>query len=397
MKYKFIYYPEYELEYSGLIKKQTPLNHILNIRLLMFLCDHVVLPPSHLLNISNDNILSLITYLQGFFYAGKIVTTHYSSGIEDYFYSRIERIQDPIVKKAKSIQVDQIKKDLLHSEVVYNRSDEGTQLFLFDSHLKDLIQNSSVSKKKSILLLNHIQAISDKTGDPIYSNQFRAVIKDLLINQDITKQQSRYFLNLMSRTYYSIGTYTMNTLVSYNDYFSQIDLHNSLLETHKGATNLIVDPHFLRKLFDMMGISSQDLNRLTVVDYQTIMSLKAWENFMTIFDRLYSNAQDLEELLKNRELTLAAYKKKKEKAFKLLDVATIDLFLPTLLSSSPAPVGIGVLLVISLLRKFLPLTRKFESFVQRNTTDKIVNRIEQCNDPLLEFGYRLNEFIQELK
>ena len=397
MKYKFIYYPESELEYSGLIKKQTPLNHILNIRLLMFLCDHVVLPPSHLLNISNDNILSLITYLQGFFYAGKIVTTHYSSGIEDYFYSRIERIQDPIVKKAKSIQVDQIKKDLLHSEVVYNRSDEGTQLFLFDSHLKDLIQNSSVSKKKSILLLNHIQAISDKTGDPIYSNQFRAVIKDLLINQDITKQQSRYFLNLMSRTYYSIGTYTMNTLVSYNDYFSQIDLHNSLLETHKGATNLIVDPHFLRKLFDMMGISSQDLNRLTVVDYQTIMSLKAWENFMTIFDRLYSNAQDLEELLKNRELTLAAYKKKKEKAFKLLDVATIDLFLPTLLSSSPAPVGIGVLLVISLLRKFLPLTRKFESFVQRNTTDKIVNRIEQCNDPLLEFGYRLNEFIQELK
>ncbi len=397
MKYKFIYYPEYELEYSGLIKKQTPLNHILNIRLLMFLCDHVVLPPSHLLNISNDNILSLITYLQGFFYAGKIVTTHYSSGIEDYFYSRIERIQDPIVKKAKSIQVDQIKKDLLHSEVVYNRSDEGTQLFLFDSHLKDLIQNSSVSKKKSILLLNHIQAISDKTGDPIYSNQFRAVIKDLLINQDITKQQSRYFLNLMSRTYYSIGTYTMNTLVSYNDYFSQIDLHNSLLETHKGATNLIVDPHFLRKLFDMMGISSQDLNRLTVVDYQTIMSLKAWENFMTICDRLYSNAQDLEELLKNRELTLAAYKKKKEKAFKLLDVATIDLFLPTLLSSSPAPVGIGVLLVISLLRKFLPLTRKFESFVQRNTTDKIVNRIEQCNDPLLEFGYRLNEFIQELK
>ena len=396
MKYKFIYYPEYELEYSGLIKKQTPLNHILNIRLLMFLCDHVVLPPSHLLNISNDNILSLITYLQGFFYAGKIVTTHYSSGIEDYFYSRIERIQDPIVKKAKSIQVDQIKKDLLHSEVVYNRSDEGTQLFLFDSHLKDLIQNSSVSKKKSILLLNHI-AISDKTGDPIYSNQFRAVIKDLLINQDITKQQSRYFLNLMSRTYYSIGTYTMNTLVSYNDYFSQIDLHNSLLETHKGATNLIVDPHFLRKLFDMMGISSQDLNRLTVVDYQTIMSLKAWENFMTIFDRLYSNAQDLEELLKNRELTLAAYKKKKEKAFKLLDVATIDLFLPTLLSSSPAPVGIGVLLVISLLRKFLPLTRKFESFVQRNTTDKIVNRIEQFNDPLLEFGYRLNEFIQELK
>jgi len=393
---KYIYYPEYELEYRGLIKRVTPTNHNLNIRLLMFLCDHVILPPSHLLNTSSDNILSMITNLQDFFYAGKIVTTRYPSGIEDYFDSRIERIQDSAARQSKTIQADLIKNNLLNHEVEHNQSDEKTQLYLFDSHVRELLQNSSVYKKKSHLLLDHMQALSDKTGEAVYSNQLKAIIDGLLNNQDITKQQSGYFLDLMSRAYYYSGTYTMNTLVSYNSYFSKINLQSNLLETHTGATNLIVDPMFLRRLFGTMGISPQDLSCLSAKDYQCIMSLKAWENFITIFNKLYTDAQDLEELLKHRELTLVACTGKKEKVFKLLDAAAIDLFAPMLLSSAPVPVGIGVLFVISLLRKFFPPAARLESFVQRNTTDKIIDRIERSNDPLSEFGYKLSKLIQEL-
>lgn len=122
---KYIYYPEYELEYTNLLGNRNSANHILNIRLLMFLCDHVILPPSHLLYTSNENILSLINNLRDFFGVGKIVTTCYQNGIDDYFASRIERIHDPILKFAKEIQVKQIKEELFfNNNAEHNRSDE---------------------------------------------------------------------------------------------------------------------------------------------------------------------------------------------------------------------------------------------------------------------------------
>lgn len=391
---KYIYYPEYELEYRGLIP--TPTNHNLNIRLLMFLCDHVILPPSHLLSTSTDNMLSLIKHLQEFFYAGKIVTTRYPNGIDNYFDSRIERIQDPVARQAQMVRTKQIKDLLINEQVEHNQSDEKMQLSLFDSRVKELIHASSLHKKKSLLLLDQIQSISDKTGEPIYSSQLRVVIENLLNNRDITQRQSNYFLNLMSRAYYYSGTYTMNTLVSYNDYFDSIKLHDNLLETHTGATNLIVNPYFLSKLFGVMGISSQDLYRLTVADYQSLMSQKVWNEFMAIFDQLYNSAQELDELLSRRELTLAALKDKKDRTFRYLDAAFFDVFLNILLGFLPFPFGSGASIVIALLRNFSPMAKNVRTFIQQNSTDKIMDRLERSRDPLFAFGYELNKCIRNL-
>lgn len=394
---KYIYYPEYELEYRNLLGRGIFTNHILNIRLLMFLCDHVILPPSHLLYTSSENILSLICHLQEFFDAGKIVTTHYPSGIDDYFDSRIERIRNPVSRLEKEIQVKEIKSKLLFNHnVEHNQSDEKTQLSLFDTRVKELILASPIHKKKSLLLLERMKAISEKTGEPVYSNQFRNILADLLDSRDITKQQNRYFLDLMSNAYYYSGTYTMNTLVSYNNYFAKINLQNSLSNTHSRATNLIVDPHFLQRLFEAIGINIQDICRLGVVDYQKIMSHKSWGNFIAIFDELYTSAQALEELLKQKKSLIEVYKGKKEKVSMFLDIITNGLFLNVLLASTPPPIGIGVPLVISLLRGFFTPMKKFEMFVKRNTTDKILDLIERNNDPLYEFSYRLNTIIREL-
>ena len=174
---KYIYYPEYELEYRNLLGRGISTNHILNIRLLMFLCDHVILPPSHLLYTSSENILALICHLQEFFDAGKIVTTRYSSGIDNYFDSRIERIQNPVSRLEKENQVNQIKNKLLFNHnVEHNQSDEKTQLSLFDTRVKELILTSPTHKKKSLLLLDRMEAISDITGEPVYSNQFRHIL-----------------------------------------------------------------------------------------------------------------------------------------------------------------------------------------------------------------------------
>lgn len=362
----------------------------------MFLCDHVILPPSHLLSTSTDNMLSLIKHLQEFFYAGKIVTTRYPNGIDNYFDSRIERIQDPVARQAQMVRTKQIMDLLINEQVEHNQSDEKMQLSLFDSRVKELIHASSLHKKKSLLLLDQIQSISDKTGEPIYSSQLRVVIENLLNNRDITQRQSNYFLNLMSRAYYYSGTYTMNTLVSYNDYFDSIKLHDNLLETHTGATNLIVNPYFLSKLFGVMGISSQDLYRLTVADYQSLMSQKVWNEFMAIFDQLYNSAQELDELLSHKEQTLAALKNKKARTFKYLDAALFDVFLNILPNFLPSPIWSGVSIVIALLKKFSPMTKNVGAFIQQNSTDKIMDRLERSRDPLFAFGYELNKCIRNL-
>ena len=395
---KYIYYPEYELEYTNLLKNRNSADHILNIRLLMFLCDHVILPPSHLLYTSNENILSLINNLRDFFGVGKIVTTCYQNGIDDYFASRIERIHDPILKFSKEIQVKQIKEELFFNKnVEHNKSDEKIQLSLFDTRLKELIHSSNIHKKKSLILLEHMDLLSNKTGEPIYSNQFKDILTDMLNNRYITKAQNNYFMNLMSNAYYYSGTYTMNTLVSYNSYFEKIDLHDSLINTHEKATNLIVNPYFLKNLFNVLGINMQDIYRLSVLDYREIMSHKYWREFMAVFDNLYTSAEELDELLKHRETLLAIYKNRKDKLFKILDIITNDLLISVLLSPAPPVIGIGVPLVISSLRAFLlPLT-KFELFIKKNTCDKIMDLIERNNDPIYEFSYRLNVAINALR
>lgn len=395
---KYIYYPEYELEYTNLLERRNPADHILNIRLLMFLCDHVILPPSHLLYTSSDNILCLINNLRDFFGVGKIVTTCYQNGIDDYFVSRIERTQNPIIKLKREKQVIRIKEELLFNHFVeHNKSDEKEQLSLFDTRLKELIQISNLHKKKSIILLDHINHNSYNTGEPIHSNQYKDILDFMLYNNDITKAQNNYFMNLMSNAYYYSGTYTMDTLVSYNSYFEKIHLHNKLKSTHEKATNLIVNPHFLNNLFELMGINTQDIYQLSVLDYEKIMNHKYWTNFMAVFDTLFTNTQELDELLRHREILIKIYKNRKDKLFKILDIISNNLLLSMILSSTPPIIGIGLPLIILSLRTFLTPLTKAESYIKMNTSDRILDLIAQKNDPLYEFSYRLNCAINAIR
>lgn len=394
---KYIYYPEYELEYTNLLNRKSTEEHILNIKLLMFLCDHIILPPSHLLYTSNENILSLIKNLRSFFSVGKIVTTHYQNGIDDYFTSRIERIPNPKLKHTMELQAKLIREKLLFDKnVEHNKSDEKMQLSLFDTRLKELIQSSTIHKKPSRILLEEMDRLSDKTGEAVHGNQFSNIVTDMFENHNIKKAQQNYFMNLMSNAYYYSGTYTMNTLVSYNSYFEKINLHNSLINTHVNATNLIVDPYFLKNMFQIIGIDMQDILQLDVRGYEEIMSHKYWSQFMEVFNHIYSNAKNLNELLIQKENLATIYKNRKDNLFKVLDILTNDLLLNILLTPVHPVIGIGIPLVISSLKAFFPLT-KFESFIQANTSDKIIDRIIRNNDPLYEFSYRLNATVNSLR
>lgn len=393
---KTIYYPEYELQYTKLIPAKTTEEHILNIKLLMFLCDQIILPPSHLLYTNNENILSLIKNLRSFFITSKIITIDYQKGIDDYFASRIERVHDPILRSQLEVQARLIREELLFDKnIEHNKSDEKIQLTLFDTRLKELIHASNKYKKESLILLNQMDSLSDKTGEAIHSNQFSKIINDMLENCNITKAQKKYFMNFMSNAYYYSGTYTMNTLVSYNSYFETIDLHNSLLNTHENATNLIVNPYFLKNLFQIIGIDMQDIYQLDIHDYEEIMSHKYWAQFMAIFDNVYSNAENLDALLKHRETLSIIYKNRKDRVFKILGYFVSNLS-NILLNPAPPVFGIGIPLVISSLRLFFPLT-KFESFIQTNTSDKIIDLIIRNNDPLYEFSYKLNAAVNALR
>lgn len=394
---KYIYYPEYELEYRNLLVGKRPQDHILNIRLLMFLCDHVILPPSHLLYTSYENIESLISELQTFFYVGKIVTTRYRGGIDSYLDSRLERMQDPVFRNEKKRQANRIRMELLFNDSVeHNRSDEKTQLSLFDKQVRTLIRGSSIPQEQSHLLMNRMDTLSNATGEPVYSNQFRRILAELSDNRAITEEQNRALLNLMSGAYYYSGTYTMDTLVSYNGYFNEIGLHESLRSTHERATNLIVDPYFLRRLFAAIGIDTRDIFRLSAADYREIMSHRYWGNFMALFERLYSDAQALDELLRHRTGLETNYQKRKENLRKCADILNNDFVKGILLSSFAPGVGVGLSVAISAVKRFVPPVGKFDSFLNDYVADKILFLINQSKDPLYEFSYRLNSVIREL-
>ena len=397
---KYIYYPEYELEYRQLLDRRQPPNHILNIRLLMFLCDHVVLPPSHLLYMSSERILELQKDLEEFFWAGKIVSIDYARGMDDYFTSRIERITDPIIKRAKEFQAALITQELFTNiHVEHNKTNEEKQLTLFDIHVKELLEDSNRYKKQSILLRNRMTALSDKTGEAVHSTQFRDILTELLTNSDISKTQSSYFMNLMSNAYYYSGTYTMNTLVSYNPYFQKIDLQGSLMRSHPNATNLIVDPYFLGKLLFVMGINPQDVCRLRVSDYQEIKSHKYWTEFMMLFETIYTNAQDLELFLKQAEHIPDKLAKRKIRVFEILDLVFGDLLIPIclyVLTSSPF-VQIGVPALLDAVRRFFPPAKNTERFIRYHTSDKVMERIQCSREPLYEFCCRLKMAVDKLR
>ena len=178
-------------------------------------------------------------------------------------------------------------------------------------------------------------------------------------------------------------------------YFEKIKLHNSLLNTHENATNLIINPYFLQSLFQIIGIDMQDIYQLDVNGYKEIMSHKYWNQFMTIFNSLYDNAEVLNELLKQRQTLTAIYQNRKDKLFKVLDILNNLLLNILLIPFNPA-IGIGIPFVISALRLFFPFT-KFESSIQAKTSDKIIDLIIRNSDPLYEFSYRLNAAVNALR
>ena len=391
MKYTYIYYPEYELEHRRLLDNPP---HILNIRLLMFLCDHVILPPSHLLSTSTDNILNLINELKEFFDAGKIVTIRYQSGIDGYFESRIEQTPNSFIREAKTIRAETIKDYILSNPTVeHNKTDEDVQIKTFAKKFISLVSEYPIHKKGSAILLNNMDNISNKTGELIHSNQVSEILTNMLYNNDISSFQHAHFLKLMSYAYYSSGTNTMNAIVSYNNYFKKIDLQSILSNPHFQTTNMIVDPHFLQQLFAVMGISMQDICQLSVFDYKEIMSQPCWEKFMTVFDVLYTSTQELELLLKSREKINMEHDRMKKNINWFFD----GIILNAISSNINPSINFIINMIISWLRNFNPKFEKRMSAFDNYTREKIIYIINRINDPLYDFSYNLMTYINKLR
>lgn len=398
---KYIYYPEYELEYRNLINNKRNIDHVLNIKLLMFLGDHIILPPSHLMRTDSANILKLINNLQEFFDAGMIVTTKYDGGLDQYFDSRIEREQSPVVRQQMIIRAKQIKSDLFfNSTVEHNRSSETEQLIFFDTRTKELLRISNHYKNQSMLLLNKIDDFSNQTGEPLHSIQFENILHELYTSGEISKRHSDYFKALMSNAYYYSGTYTMKTLVSYNSYFETINLQNSLISTNDRATNLIVNPYFLMKLFEVIGVTAEDIRKLSVKDYQEITSHKYWNSFMSIFETLYTDAYELESLLQSRTTLAAIYAKRKKTIEKILGFC-IDNFFSSLTTIVSYPLSLGHSLalgfIISILTTALSSQLRINELYLQPTSEKIIDLISLRHDPLLEFSYRIRCVLENLE
>ncbi|MCL2049097.1 MAG: hypothetical protein FWG87_10260 [Defluviitaleaceae bacterium] len=399
----YIYYPEFEIEsMNGSLKliNYSP-NHILNLKLLLFLCDCIVLPPSHLIETSLSNIILMGNCLRQFFDDGKIVTTRYFNDIQDYFSSKVEQSTGGNEKAKIEAKVKQINENLfVNTNVIHHTTNEAAQVGVFSERLQHelaLLSDSDCGfdSKSSGKLLNRIDALLNRTGGHIYSRQYRIILDELFSEGYINEFQYKKYLHLESAAYYHTGILTMNTRVSYNRYFEILNLEKRLSVPEKSPSRF-VSPYFLLKLFNVFGISQYDIMDLTSKDYDYLKSQIIWKHFLKTFKELSRSSDDINSILEKQTSVVRKIERIKHMSFLLRRIPGNHYVPPWILNSLARPVSqkLGMPLVLSQLKLGMENYEK-EVSAKNSALDNIILHLAIHEVPLYAFCEKLKFAISE--
>lgn len=240
-----IYYPYFELEKDRLIQKT---NHELNLKVLSLICDSVLLPPSHLLELS----LSSLDFLKAefkLFFDNQTFTTSVGSNQtnlnEFYFEKRLQSIDWNEIKERKSCEII----ELFSNTDYFRKRDITRQSFVFYEQLKDLILteseyiNNVFTKRKINILETEIDKILNKKGFFISKKDFDNLIDRLKENRRLLSFQHKILKDFSNSAYYYAGGLGNNSIIGHSSYFQSVQINLLKLNTEYSPI-ILYNPSF---------------------------------------------------------------------------------------------------------------------------------------------------------
>lgn len=397
---KTIYYPHFDLENKGLLKKMP--NHVLNIKLLSLLADKILIRSSHLLNTQLINLHMIENKLNDFIRDGKVETaiyeTHYT--LEDYFENKIEETTDKIVRHDYRMKSDYILKSIFNnrSQLIYidNEYERKNFYLIFTEaniHKSQQLDDYSLiesAKEFQEEIFNRTERKRSYLNLP----EVDRIIFDLLKNGKISENQYSFFLHNQIGTYYYCGSIASSSIVAYNPYFQNIQFEK-LSSDIEYTSSYIYDPDFLLNVLLRLNIINkvEDIERLSSKDIDTIHREKAWKYFQEIYTEFYNNAITFEEVIK-REKDI---QKKIEKIKKFVFELSVGVLTDVAISSIIGMFLVGHIAgaISSILGLFIENSKVIQIF-QENTTDRIIEMMYTTREPFYVITSKMKQILNNM-
>lgn len=225
---KTIYYPHFDLENKGLLKKIP--NHVLKIKLLSLIADKILIRSSHLLNTQLTNLHMIENKLNDFIKDGKVETaiyeTHYT--LEDYFENKIEEAADNSVRHDYRMKSDYILKSIFNnrSQLIYIDNEYERKNFYLIYTEANIHKSQQLDDYSLIESAKEFQEEifnrTERKRSYLNLSEVDMMVFDLLKSGKISENQYSFFLHNQIGAYYYCGSIASSSIVAYNPYFQNI-------------------------------------------------------------------------------------------------------------------------------------------------------------------------------
>lgn len=395
-----IYYPHLDLENRKLLNT-TP-DHVVNIKLLTLMADHVLILSSHLLDAKADYLYMIKNGLSSFITDGKIETVLYDGyhSLEDYLYHKTETVTSPVLhieyqEKANYIST-QIFRNSNHFICVDNEQErEQFHSIYVNTNLDKARQTGNTWLIHSALKFrDEIYRRKDQKASYLTLPEANQVLCDLMSSGQIKETHYPFFLKNQIGAYYYSGSLANSAIVAFNPYFDDIRFDKITSEIGYHSTRAYDPTFFLNVLISLNIINdSEDIKYLSSKDVDIIRNHKAWKDFQDLFSILYDEAFIFNEFIKREQ----DVQRKMEWIKGLLFSAPFGVVGETLLSPISTAVFPGILgIAISNMLNYLAGSHRTVRLVRESTIDRIVENFIASKEPLYVITSRLKRTVDKI-
>lgn len=395
-----IYYPHLDLENRRLLN--TTLDHVVNIKLLTLMADHVLILSSHLLNAKADYLYMIKNGLSSFIADGKIETVLYNGyhSLEDYLYHKTETVTSPTLhieyqEKANYISTQIFRNNNNFICVDNEQEREQFHSIYVDTNLDKARQTGNKWLIHSALKFrDEVYRRKDQKASYLTLPEINHAVCDLMSSGQIKEKHYPFFLKNQIGAYYYCGSLANSAIVAFNPYFDDIQFDKITSEIGYHSTRAYDPTFFMNVLIGLNIINdSDDIKYLSSKDVDIIRNHKAWKDFQDLFSILYDEAFVFNEFIKREQ----DVQKRMERIKGFLFSAPLGIVSETLLSPISTTIFPGILgIAISNMLNYLAGSHRTVRIVRESTIDRIVENLIASKEPLYVITSRLKRTVDRI-
>lgn len=392
-----IYFSNYAIAKNMLTEN---ISNETQLKVLLLLSNRVLIPPTHFLKMSNENLEEL-SELKKSFDEGYICTTLYQgfSQVTDYLNFKIEN--DEGYQNIYKYRLEKLE-NLFESEKSFLNAKDTKQGGEFSSILleqideyKKKIDNSKIQKE----MLNEEKYIYELlVNSPkgfLYKAEVEKEIENLSKNKKISKELRNDSLVLIDRSYLLAGAINNNSVLSFSPHYIEIGL--PIRYGNHRVTNLVYSTDFFISVLRALEIidSVEEIATMNVNDILQIKKTKEFDKFVKEYSKLcdiingidiscnnYDDSQTLSEKQRNLKLW-----NRISKCLIAIVALPLDIIVGNIDGGNPIPI---FSIIIVCLEAFCSKS-KFENIFEKNIVDKISLKLSRKIDVFSYFCLLLKE------